>query len=162
MALQIEQHDTFQRREWTAERVGWVLMALLVLAALAGLLGGPGPFSWTSATGNDGVLEVEYQRFGHLEADAVVTVTVAPDAVTSDAVDVDLAGSWVRSMDINGITPEPQEQVTTPFGLRLTFATEPGAELSVQIAYRAAAMGSVDGGVRFEDQTVTFDQFVYP
>lgn len=162
MGLQVEQHDDFQRREWTAERVGWVLMALLVLAASAGLLGGPGPFSWTTATGADGALEVEYQRFGHVEADDVVSITVAPEAVTNDSVEVELADRWVQAVDISAITPEPKEQLSTPYGLRLTFATEPGARLSVQVAYRAAAIGGVDGGVRLDDETVAFDQFVYP
>jgi hypothetical protein len=162
MGLQVEQHDAFQRREWAAQRIGWVLMALLVLAGLLGLLGGPGVLSSSTATGADGALQVEYQRLGHLEADDVVNVTVAPDAVTGDSVDVDLAGSWVQAMDIDGITPEPQEQVTTPYGLRLTFATEPGTELAIQIAFRADDVGSIDGELRFEDETVAFDQFVYP
>ncbi|WP_324277335.1 hypothetical protein [Blastococcus brunescens] len=65
-------------------------------------------------------------------------------------------------MDVTGISPEPQEQVMTPYGLRLTFATEPGTELSAEIAFRAHAYGSVEGGVRFDGRTVSFDQFVYP
>ncbi|WP_324277336.1 hypothetical protein [Blastococcus brunescens] len=40
MGLQVADHDAFQRREWKAERIGWVLMVLLVVAALVGLLGG--------------------------------------------------------------------------------------------------------------------------
>jgi hypothetical protein len=162
MGLQVEQHDAFQRQEWRAQRLGWLLMALLVLAALAGLLGGPGPFSWTTATGADGALRVEYQRLGHFEADEVVTLTVAPAAVTGDSVDLELAGAWVRGVDLRGVSPEPQEQVTTTYGLRLTFATEPGAELSVQVAYRPAEVGSLHGGVRLEGESVDFGQFVYP
>jgi hypothetical protein len=162
VGLQLSQHDAFQRREWRAERIGWVLMALLVVAALIGLLGGPGPLSWTTARGADGLLQVEYQRFSHLEADDLLTVRLAPDAITSDSVHVELAGSWMQSVDITGITPEPQEQITTPYGARLAFATEPGAELSVQIAFRADEMGTIDGGVRFEGETVAFGQFVYP
>lgn len=42
----------YQRREWIAQRIGWVTIALLVVAALLGLLGSVGP----SATGtHDGV-----------------------------------------------------------------------------------------------------------
>jgi hypothetical protein len=161
-SLQVEQHDAFQRQEWRAQRVGWLMMALLVLAALTGLLGGPGPLSWTTATGADGALQVEYQRLGHFEADEVVTVTVASAAVTGDSVDVELAGGWLQAVDVRGITPEPREQLATPYGLRLTFATEPGAELSVQMTYRPAAIGNLYGGVRLEGETVGFGQFVYP
>lgn len=161
LSLQVEEHDVFQRREWTALRIGWALMALFVVAALVGLLG-RGPFSWSSATGREGRLQVEYQHFTHLEADDRVTAVVAAEAVTGDSVDFELAGSWVQSMDISGITPEPEEQVATPYGVRLTFATEPGTELSVGITFRAGEIGRVDGGVLFEGETVPFDQFVYP
>lgn len=161
MGLQVAQHHAFQRREWTAQRIGWVAMGLVVVAALLGLLG-PGPLSWTTATSADSLVEVRYQRFGHLEADDTITVVLAPTAVTGDSVDVELAQDWVRSVDISGITPEPMEQVATDYGVRLTLATEPGAEVDLQIAFRASQIGPIDAGVRFEDRTLSFGQFIYP
>ena len=46
--LQIHQDLCQERREWKIQRVGWLLMALMLVAALAGLLG-PGPLSSTIA-----------------------------------------------------------------------------------------------------------------
>lgn len=160
MGLQVEDHAAFQRREWTVQRVGWAAMALLVIAALAGLLG-PGPLSRTTATSEDGLVEVSYQRFGHLEADDMIRIVVAPAAVTGDSVEVQLAQDWVRSVDISGITPEPTDQVATPYGVRLAVAAEPGAEVAIQITFRASELGPIAAGVRFEDQRVSFRQFVY-
>jgi hypothetical protein len=161
MGLQVEQHDAFQRREWTAQRVGWVAMALLLIAALVGLLG-PGPLSATTVASEDGLVEVEYQRFAHLEADDLITISLAPATVTGDSVELQLAEDWVRSVDISGITPTPAEQVATDYGVRLSMSTEPGAELTIQITFRASRIGPIDAGVRFEDRTVRFDQLVYP
>ncbi|HWH28620.1 MAG TPA: hypothetical protein VNU26_06590 [Mycobacteriales bacterium] len=161
MGLQVAQHDVFQRREWTAQRIGWATMGLVVVAALAGLLG-PGPLSGRTATSVDGLVEVRYQRFGHLEADDLMTVVLAPAAVTGESADVELAEDWLRSVDISGITPEPMEQVATDYGVRLTVATEPGAPVDLQITFRASQIGPIDAGVRFEGRALSFGQFIYP
>lgn len=47
MALEIEEDLRLQHRLWTAERVGWLMVGVLVLAALAGLFG-TGPLSLSS------------------------------------------------------------------------------------------------------------------
>jgi hypothetical protein len=161
MGLQVAHHQAFQRREWTAQRFGWAAMGLFVTAALLGLLG-RGPLSWAAVTSDDGLVEVQYQRFTHLEADDMIIIALAPAAVTGDSVEVQLAEEWVRSVDISGITPEPQEQVATPYGVRLKVSAEPGAEVHIQIVFRASQIGPVDAGIRFDDQTVPFGQFVYP
>lgn len=161
MGLQIHQHEAFQRREWRAQRIGWVLVLLFVLAALAGLLGG-GPWSWSTATTADGQVQVHYERFAHLEADDQLTVTVSSEAVTGDSVDVEIAEGWLRAVDVDGIVPEPMEQVTTPYGLRLTMSAEPGTDLRIRIYFRATDLGKVDAGVRFEGDTATFGQLIYP
>lgn len=161
MALQLSHHKAFQRREWTAQRVGWAGMALFVLAALLGLLG-PGPLSWATATGDDGLVEVEYQRFTHIEADDMITIVLDPAVVTGESVQVELAEDWVRSVDINGIIPAPKEQVATDYGLRLTVSAEPGSEVAIQIAFRPSALGTVNGGIRFQGETVPFGQLTYP
>jgi hypothetical protein len=161
MGLQIARHEVFQQREWKAQRAGWVAIVLFVLAALVGLLG-RGPLSWATATSQDGLVEVDYQRFTHLEADDMISIVVAPAAVTGDTVEIELAEEWLRSVEVRGMTPEPQEQVATPYGVRLTVSAEPGSEVSIQIGFRATEIGSVDAGIRFQDQTLPFDQFTYP
>jgi hypothetical protein len=161
MGLQVADHQAFQRREWTAQRIGWVGIAAFVAAAFLGVLG-PGPLSSTTATSDDQLVEVEHQRFRHLEADDMLTVVLAPAAVTGDTVEVELAQDWVQSVDISGIAPEPQEQVATSYGVRLVVSSEAGSEVTIQIAFRATRIGIVDAGVRFQGQTTTFRQLTYP
>jgi hypothetical protein len=154
-----EQHDDFQRREWRAERVGWALMVLFVVAALAGVFG-PGPLSWTTTSNRD--VALEYQRFTHLEADDVITVKIVGSAVTSDSIDVEIAHEWFSAVDVAGISPDPADQVATDYGIRMTVATEPSADVTIDIAFRAREVGPLHAGVRFEGQVVPFRQLVYP
>lgn len=160
--LQVRDEAGFQRREWKFVRAGWALMALFVLAASGGLLGGPGPLSWAQARSPQGLFVVEYQRFAHVQADDLMTVTLEPAAVTGDSADVQLDGDWVRSVEITSVTPQPTEQVSTPYGLRLVLPVEGGAVVPIQIAFRASDLGWSHGGVRVENETVSFRQFVFP
>ncbi|HPO58399.1 MAG TPA: hypothetical protein PLV53_06100 [Anaerolineaceae bacterium] len=48
--LQVDQDMPFQEKEWTAERAGWIIGLLLLLAGLAGLFGG-GPLSRAAPPG---------------------------------------------------------------------------------------------------------------
>ena len=57
--LDVHQDLPHERLEWTFEPIGWVVIALVLLAALAGLLG-RGPLS-RATVGHDGAaLRVEY------------------------------------------------------------------------------------------------------
>ena len=60
--LEINEDLRFQRRMWAVQRVGWIVTALVVLAALAALLGllGPGLLSTSAKAGSGGAsLSVE-------------------------------------------------------------------------------------------------------
>lgn len=60
--LDIAQDLEHQRREWVIERIGWAIMALILLAALAGLLGS-GPLSNARIDHPGSHLSAEYNRF---------------------------------------------------------------------------------------------------
>src|SRR5690606_6604466 len=58
----LDEDMVFQHREWRWQRVGRVAVAVFVLAACLGLLGGAGPFNRTEARADDDSLIVEYDR----------------------------------------------------------------------------------------------------
>jgi hypothetical protein len=161
VGLQIVRDQSLRRREWRLVRAGWLLLAVLIGGALLGLLG-PGPLSWTTARSEQGLLEVEFQRFSHLEADDLLTVTASGGAAQGDTVDLVFGLDWVRAVTITDITPQPSDQTLTPEGLRLTLPVERGADVPIQIAFRPSDVGRADGVVAVEGDSVTFGQFVYP
>jgi len=66
-SLEIVQDMTFQRRAWVVQRIAWVVMLLIVVAAVLGLFA-TGPLSGTTAKTDDGVLTIEYGRFARHDA----------------------------------------------------------------------------------------------
>lgn len=161
MDLEIRQHKQTQQREWRLERVGWTLIALFVLAGLLGLLG-PGPLSWATTRSDGGLVEVEYQRFTHWIADDTVDIHVGSDAVQGDTFEVTLTGDWVEAADLNGITPEPSEQMSTPQGLVLQIPVQDPADAHVGLSFRATSFGRLHATVTVGSESAQFSQLVWP
>ena len=63
--MDIEQDLSFQHREWRRERIGWVVIGLILLAGLLGLFGHH-PFARATSQTAKGQLTVEYDRFASI------------------------------------------------------------------------------------------------
>ncbi|GAA4697678.1 hypothetical protein APR04_004501 [Promicromonospora umidemergens] len=161
MGLDIEQDEGFQRREWVWQRSGTVLLVLIVMAALAGLLG-TGPLSWTERDSADGVVTVAFDRVTHHEADDSMTLAFGPEAVSGGTVTVELTGAWPGGVDVQGISPEPTEQRIAAGGLVLEFAVEDTDHLEVTVGFRPQEYGMLRGEVTVAGRSVSFSQFVLP
>jgi hypothetical protein len=96
----------FQRREWTVQRAGWLVMLAFVLAALSGLFGG-GPLS--AATAKVEPLQLQYTRFERRHAPTELEVSVATSAVSQDQVEVWFSPDYLARIEITSIVPEPEE-----------------------------------------------------
>jgi hypothetical protein len=152
----------FQRRTWAAQRVGRVMMALVVLAALLGLVG-TGPLSKTSA-GDGERLTVEYDRFVRRLGENRLIVKVAPGAAAGPEVRVWIDSGYARWMEVESVTPEPERMETAADRLTLVFAlARPGEGLEAVLDLRSRAFGPVRGAVGLADgPTARIAQFVYP
>ncbi|MGQ0815806.1 MAG: hypothetical protein ACT4O1_15330 [Gemmatimonadota bacterium] len=102
--IHINEDLAFLRKDWRVQRIGWVVVALIILLGLVGVFGrGPAAHKQigdprTLAASFDGVV-----RHGALTE---VTVTVGdfqPDSVFR----LFLSGEYLRSFEIVDIIPEP-------------------------------------------------------
>ena len=155
----------FQRRVWRVQRVAWVLMALVVLAALLGLTGS-GPLSRRSVTSADGAVRVEYERF--LRRGATTTLRIHAGLASSEAarLAVWLARPYLDEVTINGVQPTPasvqasHDRVTWSFAVS---AQDPGAPLTVTIHLVPGAIGRLRAAVGLgPGPGLGFSQWVYP
>jgi hypothetical protein len=148
-----------QCREWRAERVGWVVLAFLVLAALLGVFA-RGPLSETTAASSDGNLNIAYERFAHKTARTEFDVRLAH--APQDA-RIRLSPSFLQTYDIEVLYPVPLRSASGTAGLDLVFAPSATGDLAVQIGARPKRFGlaslSVEAG---EQSRASFTQLIYP
>jgi hypothetical protein len=161
--LEIKQDLTFQRREWRIQRVVWLLLAALLVAALAGLLG-PGPLSSTSrqAAGFD----VHYLRFTRWQAPHTLTITVLPSAGPTVALAINR--SYLDSMQVQQITPQPASVKLSGNNYIFDFDNR-RAQLPTDIAFdlQPSSMGTVHAIIGLltpgsPTASVHLTQLVYP
>lgn len=120
--LQVSEDRAWQEKFWTAQRVGWIVMALVIFAASLGLTGKGGPLA--SATAGNAAGMIEYPRITRWQSQEDVTVRLAPSA--AGKVDLLLSPSFARLFSIESVVPEPSSVATTGAGQRFTFEVGPG------------------------------------
>jgi hypothetical protein len=116
---EIDQDLAFQQKMWWFQRMGWVMMLLVALAAVAGLFGVGGPLSRQQA--GAGPLRLEYQRFVRYEAPAALTVQLAPQG--GDTVSFWLGQDFIERFLVEHVIPEPEHVEATPDRVTYTFAS---------------------------------------
>lgn len=161
-SLQLREDMAFQRRSWRAERIGWTIMALLVVAALLGLFA-VGPLSWTTTSDAAGLLQVEHERFQRRSAPASLTIDVAAAAVPTASVEIEVDDEFLRTYEIRTMRPQPAESVATPDGLRLRFRVEPRAPATIRLYLQPERIGRARPTLGLTGRTpVELPVFVYP
>src|SRR3954469_24544334 len=100
----IREDMRFQQRSWRVERASWIVIALLLVAALAGLFF-HGPLSQTIAKSPDGSLAVEYERFAHKTAVTHFIIRVSPPV--PGQVLVRLSPGFMNMHDVDSLAPRP-------------------------------------------------------
>lgn len=159
--LDIDQDLEFQRRDWTFERIGWIGILVLVVAALAGLFG-QGPLSDTQRVTPDNSLRVEYDRFERRGAESKLTIFVRRDSAAGSAVSLWINDAFLKGIRLEQIDPQPVRQVSV--GDRTLFdIAVAGDSARLTFAFRPTEIGSrrLELGIMGREP-LSLSQFVYP
>ena len=161
--LEIDQDLAFQEREWRTQRVGWVVLVMVMLVALGGLFGN-GPLSWTTVTAPGGALQVSYERFGRRGGPQELTVRAPARSAERGSWHVEVSRDYLASLEVTSITPQPDAAEAVQGAVRYRFAqAAPDADLEVVLAVTPRAVGSRRGDVRLAGgQPATVTQFFFP
>jgi anti-sigma factor RsiW len=160
--LEAPEHLRHQRWEWLVERIGWLVIALLLAAAMAGLLG-PGPLSDRTAASDDGALTVEYDAFHRYQAPASLRIHVAPRDTESD-VKVAVSRSMTDATQLDEIVPKPVLSKLDGAQLILTFRAEDFHQSdTVLYRYQYEKFGSFTHRIGLAGQEpVEIEQWIFP
>jgi hypothetical protein len=154
----IRENMAFQRRTWIIQRVGWLALAAIAIAALLGLFGG-GALSKRVATGPG--TSIEYERFERYSRVASFTIRFTDGQRTERR--LHLNSAFQRSFDIASILPTPTRSETTADGLVLTFAAAPPVTGQVVIWANPRDYGSLELSARVDDNPpLNLRIFIYP
>jgi hypothetical protein len=161
--LDINQDLPFQQRSWTAQRIGWAAMALLVLAALIGVFG-QGPLSRAVAHDPTALFRVEFERFARYQTTFPLRVHFTHEAARNGALSMWISREYLNHVRIKTIMPEPTTTRLSSDGLTYLFAFhEPGPDGEVFLYVEAQDVGLLSGRIGLTaDHSIPFKQLVYP
>jgi hypothetical protein len=163
--LEITQDLEHSRLEWRLERVGWAIMALIIVAALIGLLG-PGPVSSTTV-GKGSVLWGEYEQFIRYQAPHVLRLHVRPKG-TDSLVHLRLSRTFVDNVEMMQIKPEPAHIEAESNHFSYSFARDDASRtrddsLTFTFEYQPEEFGKMEIEASVPDHhVIRFNQLVYP
>ncbi len=161
--LEIDQDLRYQRRAWLTERIGWVCMALIVLAAILGFLG-PGLLGRRTLTDGSGALTVEYTKFLRYEGPATLTFHLKEAAFSGGDVRLWISQDYLDSLQIVAVTPPPDHAEIAQGRVIYVFKLAPGTRQAlITFDVTEQKIGPVRARVGTgEGQSLSFSQFIYP
>lgn len=142
--LEFPEAEPFFRRTWRAQRIGWVVMLLVVVAALRGAFG-HGPLAAGHTGTTDGV-RVTWDRIARHQAPTELSVHFDEQAVRGGKAQLALSTRLIQSVDLQFITPEPSAEMVHGMDVVYTFnISRPPAE--VRFSLKPDRMGMLRGTV---------------
>ena len=134
--LQIEEDMPFQEWTWKIERVGWVLMALIVLASALGLIS-EGPIGKTYL-GDPSSLQIELHQSIHIDTPTRIHVRLVADGPYS----IQFPYSYLSRAQIAKIVPDP-DRVESSNGVVTYFfsGTQGRADVHLDLQFRSCGPG---------------------
>lgn len=161
--LEIAEDLEFQRRTWVFERAGWIVFAIIVAAAMAGLFG-RGLLGVAVAATDDARLSVEYHRFWRMQSP--MTLRIRADASTSEdgRVRVWIGRPYLQTARLSHVLPEPESVEAGPDRIVFVFAlTSDATAADISLDLEPETPGYLRGRAGIEGgPQVAFAQFFYP
>jgi hypothetical protein len=162
-SLDIGQDLEYEQRALKIQKVAFVIWALLLIAALAGLCG-PGPLSQATTSTPDKAVQVQYNRFARMQAPTDLEVHLGPGVAKEGHVPITLSDQYAENVEVRSVTPQPSGTHVGADGVTYSYdvpdAGQPGL---VVFHLHPEKMGRLNGEIKVGDQPpLSFSQIVYP
>lgn len=157
----VKENMPWQRLEWHIQRVGFVLLLLVVFAGAIGIFS-KGWLSNQSATSTDSRLGVDYERFGRRESNMDMTLRLKQ--LRGNSYEIRLRGPQLDNIQLQTLQPQPDEAWSTGDSLVLRWHRRADQQdATVWIGTQPQDFGRYHLTVTLDDASqVQFSQFVYP
>jgi len=148
-----EKYYAFQKREWRAFRLFWVLMGLVVTAAALGLFGS-GLLSDKTYTANGS--RIDYNRFMRVAKNTEILIHVNQ---ASRNASVSINNDYLRKVRIEQVVPEPTSVVIKDNKLVYTFSSVQNGFITFYLSPQK--MGAHQLQISVNGTQASFDQYIY-
>jgi len=148
--LEIEQDIAFQYRHWRRERLGWMVMALILVAGLSGVFGHHPLAKATSRTA-DGQLSIDYDRYARFDSSAEIVVTVKPEGQRDGPTRLWFDAAYLDSLRVIAVSPLPLPGEAREGERAFVFQTH-GHPFTAVLAVQFQTVGIVHGHARVNEQ----------
>lgn len=160
-SLEIAADDAFERWEWMAQRIGWLLLAGYAVLALLGFTGS-GPLNRKAERSPDDAISVTHPRFGRMSQSMQMEMSIVPD--NEGTVTVWLSRELMERARVEDVSPEPQTVAAGAGGATYTFSVEHGTQsVHCYFRYKVERPGRLAFQMgRNSRQPFTVSQFILP
>lgn len=152
--LQLEEHLEHHKRGWTIQKIGWVILYLGLILALAGIFG-TGPLSYRTEARNGA--SVKYEHFMRYEGEAEMTFNIQ-DA--KDSITLEIPQQYMEYIDVKSMTPLPLRNKTVNYVTTYYFNALGTA--SIHCNLMAKKTGSVSATIKVNETPFTIVHQIYP
>jgi hypothetical protein len=157
--LELDEDLPFQKRQWRASRMLWLVLVALMAATALGVFGN-GPLSRAEAGDPDGPLHVEYERVARFGASVRLVVRTRPQA--DGTVQFRIDRSLLDAFRVQDVTPPPSAAALADDGVESRFQAHTPRTLAIVFEMQPAARWSVQGRIQSPDGAVRLRQFILP
>jgi hypothetical protein len=157
--LQLDEDLDFQRREWRASKILWIVVLAIMTATALGVFGS-GALSSGERRTPDGALAIEYQRFTRFGASSRLSVSLA--TTPGSPVELSLSSAYLDAMSIVAIVPQPIAQEPADGGVRFRWTAAASRATRVHFDVQPVKRLLVRGVLGAPQHSIEFWQFVYP
>lgn len=151
--MEINEELEMHEKGWIIQRVGWVILLLIMAAGALGLFGE----GWLSdQTPSNGDVKVEYQRFYRYESEMKILIESRRHIST-----VSLPQQYIKDFRLLRFEPEPENNTTN--NGEVTFNFLPAQNQVVTVYIIPKTYGSIEGTLKVNG-TINFNlhHFIYP
>ena len=159
--IDIEQDLPFQYRQWRMERLGQVLIACCIMAAILGLFG-HSPLSTAARQTVDGRLSIHFDRFARTESNSDLLVTFESPKGADGIVRLWLDQEYLDAFKVTAVSPVPIRGEARDGARAFVFQTD-GSRFTATLSGQFQAVGMVQGSVKVDEgETLAVTHFVWP
>ncbi|NDK56233.1 hypothetical protein [Pontibacter fetidus] len=160
--LEIDEDAPFEKRFWTVQRIGWLIMLLVILAAMFGFTGrgGLSGINKIKKASQSQSLVLEYDRFQRYQVSDKLTVKLQQLQTTAPT--ITFSKVFYEKIRVEQVVPQPEKVEINANEITYTFSiSQPSGDV---IFYtKPMHAGSLEVMVKGpNNERVPISMFVYP